>query len=145
MPSSLDPVDVLDVAAQLHRTHAELDSVEWADAEHARFRSSVSRAYYGAFLHLKSRLVPVRQWPNGFPSGEVHGKVIRALRGALGDRHRIPSRLNALKEMRVDADYELKGDYDRVFAEDRCDDADSVIRWVNELADDKLTDIANRL
>lgn len=146
MSKTLNPESVVDVAENLHVDFGMLVQEQWEACAEARIRSSVSRAYYGAFLYLKAKLLPTRTWaPQGFPQVSVHGRLMVALRDSLGRQNRIYLKFKALLDHRAAADYELDGDYPPEFAEDRCDDADDLIRWIDELSERKLAEIANRV
>lgn len=144
MPSSLDPLDVLDVANLLHYQHGDLDAAHWSRTEDARYRSSASRAYYAAFLRLKVRLLSARAWPTGFPAYGVHGKFLRALKGVFTPRHRIPMAYAHLIDCRELADYELEGSHSVELAQDLCDESEELIGLIDRLSQAKITDIANR-
>jgi uncharacterized protein (UPF0332 family) len=123
-----------------------LIDAEWHAAADARYRSAVSRAYYAAFLFLREKIIPTRAWPpGGFPKVGVHNKVLRAVEGAFPPNHQIPTKLRTLLEERGLADYDLAATFDRLSAEDRCEESDVFINRVRSLSPAKLTDIANRI
>lgn len=139
---ALDPDDVLGVADDLAKDYPELDAADWESSDDARYRSSVSRAYYAVFLHIKKRLADV-----GYtvPGDNAHNRVRMAFDKALGHKHKIPLNLKSLMATRKDADYDLEGDFSRSFAESRCDASQDLIDLIEALSDSKFIDIGNRL
>ena len=141
----LDPTAVLDVAVHLIEGPADMNTEQWNECRDARLRSSVSRAYYGAFLRLKDRLLAARSWPNGFPQVDVHARVLKALRKVLSPNHPLPTALSTLLIERKNADYEFESRLTDDLAGDRYDAALDAIDRIDRLSNSKIRQIADLL
>ena len=142
---SLDPSMVLLIADILPCEHGELVADDWRDTADARFRSSVSRAYYSVFHSLRARLLSVGNFPMGFPEGGVHGKLKKALQDVLGRNDRLTRSFKSICEDRDRADYDPGATIDREMAESVCDAAEKATDWIDALTTDQLMRIANKL
>lgn len=136
-----DHLDVLNVANLLHFEHAYLESEDWEDCGEARYRSSVSRAFYSLFHRLRARLMVTGRFPAGFPEGGAHGKIKKALRVKLRGSQ-LTTRYIALCDERDLADYDLSEEFTSSRAESACDEAEALVKFVNELPDDAIMSLA---
>ena len=141
----LDPTDVYHVADQLPLQKNEIDEDTWADCESARYRSTVSRAYYSVFLNLKAVLIESNKLPGPFPESGVHGKLHRALKNSIGPTHALTKKLDKLRTLRTNADYDLDMDIDLELAETCVDDADEAATIIETLDSVSISRIAKEL
>jgi uncharacterized protein (UPF0332 family) len=96
------------VAVHLSNPDSKCEQSTWDAIEDARCRSSRSRAYYAAFLAIKTRVLAHRP---GFPFPDLaaHSVIISSIGHVFGDTARITLVLKGLLEQRKRADYEIEG------------------------------------
>ncbi len=146
MVRPLNDTDLLDIGGFLleGETVVPSDEALWADCEDGRARTCINRAYYGAFLALKRRLLAV--WPSGdFPTHDVHAKLGRALARELGHRHQLVSELRALLDERKDADYQPGYFYTARLARGLASRSAAVITAIQALTPAQIKAIAGEL
>lgn len=146
MPKALDVRDYPDIAEALLEVAASVppDPARWDEAEDARFRSAVNRAYYGLFVYLKVKLEPARKgWT--FPERGVHRHLRLALGEALGWTHPVYQAVVLLQRERSRADYEPDVSFSLSEVEGLIDTCNSALCDVQGLSEAELTSTANEL
>ncbi len=121
--SNFNPEDFLDLARVLL---ADTDP----NLGNAKYRSSISRAYYAAFLKAREKCTD-RGCSYG-RSSDVHERVIKDVKGVLGDRTS-GDFLRLLKELRTKADYDLYPNPNKKKVEEAIDLSDLVIGGVGSI------------
>jgi len=132
-PDKFDPEDFLNLARALLNE-------DNTDFENARYRSSISRAYYAAFLKAMEKCAERRGYTYD-KSADVHKEVIKDVKSILGDRTSgdflrslKKLRTNAeLKELRTNADYDLSPSPNKTKVEEAINLSDLVIGSVGSI------------
>lgn len=122
--SNFNPEDFLNLARVLL---ADTDP----NLENARYRSSISRAYYAAFLKAREKCAERGGYRYG-NSPDVHREVIEDVKGILGDRTS-GDFLRSLRELRTKADYDLYPNPNKKKVEEAIDLSDLVIGRVKSI------------
>jgi len=122
-PDKFDPEDSLNLARALLNE----DNI---DFENAKYRSSISRAYYAAFL--KAREKCIERGCSYDRSSNVHKEVIRDVKSILCDRSS-GDFLRSLKGLRTNADYDLSPSPNKTKVEEAIDLSDMVIGNVGSI------------
>ena len=117
----MDPKDFLELAKSIYQDRSNL--VE------ARQRTAISRAYYSAFHILKPISVKIDPSIALVTSGEIHEKVITALKKSKEGKHRVlGDKLFTLRGNRNTADYHLGEIVDRKLTQDSIDLVENLIQ-----------------
>ena len=119
-----DPVEFLKIAKKLLNIK-DLD-------EKGKFRTSIGRAYYSAFLLIRTRL---ERKGIKFEKEKQHQKVRASLK-SIG-KHYLADQLKELFDYRVDADYYLSDSVNRSINESLCNKciriAEQVIEGIEDI------------
>ncbi len=124
MHKGFDPVEFLKIAKKLLHIK-DLD-------EKGKFRTSIGRAYYSAFLLIRTRLVR-----KGFKFGKEkqHAEVRNSLK-SIGKDY-LADQLKELFDYRIDADYYLTNSVNKAINESLCNKcikiAEQVIEGIEEI------------
>ncbi len=124
MDKGFNPSEFLDIAKKLLLIN-DLD-------EKGKFRTSIGRAYYSAFLLIRTRLIR-----KGFKFGEEkqHKEVRNSLKSIRMDH--IANQLKELFDYRVDADYYLSDSVNKSINRSVCNKciiiAEQVIEGIEEI------------
>ena len=98
-----DPQGFIEYAEEILQSLAQ-SSTSHQSMEQAKVRTSISRAYYGAYLFTREKLCSTGKFePTGRPSD--HGTIVGVLKGSGPDD--IGAKLDSLRKKRNDADYKL--------------------------------------
>jgi len=150
-PTATDNFLVVARHLALHSA-TEIPDAEWSAAENARFRATISRAYYAAFLQLKYHLKSqIEAYGGCFPyKDRVHNAVLKAVEDVLArlnspHKNTLPKKLWNLHRDRNAADYVWDARRAQRQADDSIENARVVMEQIARLSGRETDEIAKEI